>query len=499
RKRSLPYDSDSDSSSSDQPPSKRRRIESIALDYLAGNPIFIFSAALRGPFDNGWVNPWAKPRKHGSNDRQKKEVVVRETPRGKRDGEGRAALFSRYARGDGRGYKRGGDVPETPAAKSTRRLSRAPASLSRQGHTQVPLPGVVVVPESVREEAGASAGIARTRDAHARATRDLRATTASRTRPGPPPATAPTSYVERRLLPRVNTVRASSRASAPPAAKPTDRAAAFKRYSSLQPADKFPFFLPKDDAGAVKVASKQGSRQEITADDHDGTEREDGIEGEREEKEERQPRPPAAPQIQIQIPTQTQTQTRTPPTKPHATILDTAPALTPATANTSAAKPKSRASSTLLNNKSNHLASLRRLTSGKGRNGNGRGSNKGTPSQSQSQAQTPRKVDKQNKEDKQVPSTVVIDKPNTPVQKERPPTIIPGSNESSRSLSLSFLSQSVPARVPAKKDLLQRDQQQVEAQSSPALLLGVYWAAAESDDGVVGVEAAVGGGGGGEW
>lgn len=41
---------------------KRRRIEAIANQYIKlGRAPLIVSAGLRGPFDNGWTNPWAKP------------------------------------------------------------------------------------------------------------------------------------------------------------------------------------------------------------------------------------------------------------------------------------------------------------------------------------------------------------------------------------------------------------------------------------------------------
>ena len=39
---------------------KRRRVENLGRRYLAGEPIFIFSASLKGPFGDGWVNPWGK-------------------------------------------------------------------------------------------------------------------------------------------------------------------------------------------------------------------------------------------------------------------------------------------------------------------------------------------------------------------------------------------------------------------------------------------------------
>lgn len=42
---------------------QRQRIEKLAEAYLRGRPLFIASAALRGPFDEGWKNPWKKKRK----------------------------------------------------------------------------------------------------------------------------------------------------------------------------------------------------------------------------------------------------------------------------------------------------------------------------------------------------------------------------------------------------------------------------------------------------
>lgn len=42
---------------------KRQRIERIAESHQRGNPVFILSASLRGPFEDGWKNPWKKTRK----------------------------------------------------------------------------------------------------------------------------------------------------------------------------------------------------------------------------------------------------------------------------------------------------------------------------------------------------------------------------------------------------------------------------------------------------
>lgn len=53
---------------------KRRRIEKLGESYLQGKPLFIFSASLRGPFDDGWVNPWRKTRKRVPGLTHKKSV-----------------------------------------------------------------------------------------------------------------------------------------------------------------------------------------------------------------------------------------------------------------------------------------------------------------------------------------------------------------------------------------------------------------------------------------
>ncbi|KAJ5990258.1 hypothetical protein N7499_010786 [Penicillium canescens] len=41
---------------------RRRRVEKLAESYLQGKPLFILSASLRGPLEDGWVNPWRKSR-----------------------------------------------------------------------------------------------------------------------------------------------------------------------------------------------------------------------------------------------------------------------------------------------------------------------------------------------------------------------------------------------------------------------------------------------------
>lgn len=54
--------SDKDESIEEQQ-ARRRRIELQAQDYLQGRELFVLSAHLRGPFADGWINPWARKRR----------------------------------------------------------------------------------------------------------------------------------------------------------------------------------------------------------------------------------------------------------------------------------------------------------------------------------------------------------------------------------------------------------------------------------------------------
>lgn len=58
---------------------QRQRIEKLAEAYLQGAPLFILSASLKGPFDQGWVNPWTKKRKSHSAAEDSSDPVVQET------------------------------------------------------------------------------------------------------------------------------------------------------------------------------------------------------------------------------------------------------------------------------------------------------------------------------------------------------------------------------------------------------------------------------------
>lgn len=85
--------SDKDESIEEQQ-ARRRRIELQAQHYLRGRELFVLSAHLRGPFADGWINPWARKRKrnqrrdgagrvHGWIDttREGREVTIPETTR----------------------------------------------------------------------------------------------------------------------------------------------------------------------------------------------------------------------------------------------------------------------------------------------------------------------------------------------------------------------------------------------------------------------------------
>lgn len=59
-----PFEIDDEELGADTPQraAKRRRIEANANRYLQGSTLFIQTASLRGPFTNGWQNPWAKKK-----------------------------------------------------------------------------------------------------------------------------------------------------------------------------------------------------------------------------------------------------------------------------------------------------------------------------------------------------------------------------------------------------------------------------------------------------
>ncbi|KAL4803840.1 hypothetical protein BDV18DRAFT_144536 [Aspergillus unguis] len=66
---------------------QHRRIEKLGGTYLKGAPLFILSASLRGPLDQGWVNPWKKDRRKGASKGHKRpteQPIIPETNSRKR-------------------------------------------------------------------------------------------------------------------------------------------------------------------------------------------------------------------------------------------------------------------------------------------------------------------------------------------------------------------------------------------------------------------------------
>lgn len=56
---------------------KKLRVEILGKQYLEGRPLFIQSAGLRGPFGEGWVNPWAREkRKRGTDDTKRRLEIA---------------------------------------------------------------------------------------------------------------------------------------------------------------------------------------------------------------------------------------------------------------------------------------------------------------------------------------------------------------------------------------------------------------------------------------
>lgn len=54
---------------------KKLRVEILGRQYLEGRPLFIQSAGLRGPFEEGWVNPWAGHKRTRGTDGTKRRLA----------------------------------------------------------------------------------------------------------------------------------------------------------------------------------------------------------------------------------------------------------------------------------------------------------------------------------------------------------------------------------------------------------------------------------------
>lgn len=149
----------------EQRAAKRRRVEAIAAQYLRGRPPIIVTAGLRGPFNNGWKNPWTKPtkgkRRSGSG-KNASTIEARSGPKTKvavlqRDTTGR--------RGSAREKRR--ETVEAPAqslapsiaSPETSRAARDDLSAREQdeslSHVEVP-PSTAPLPDQEENEASTS-------------------------------------------------------------------------------------------------------------------------------------------------------------------------------------------------------------------------------------------------------------------------------------------------------------------------------------------------------
>lgn len=140
--------SDKDESIEEQQ-ARRRRIELQAQHYLRGRELFVLSAHLRGPFADGWINPWARKRKrnqrrygagraHGWIDRreastqERREVTIPETTR-----PSRTWLNTHNAVSSGAGGERSSAPALTPVTKLPKETLPAIAKLNSSSDDKV--------------------------------------------------------------------------------------------------------------------------------------------------------------------------------------------------------------------------------------------------------------------------------------------------------------------------------------------------------------------------
>lgn len=132
--------SDKDESIEEQH-ARRRRIELQAQHYLHGRELFVLSAHLRGPFADGWINPWARKRKRNRNQRRDRthgciekreastlagrEVTIPETTR-----PSRSWLNTHNAVSSGADRERSSSPALTPVAKHPKETLPAIAKLN---------------------------------------------------------------------------------------------------------------------------------------------------------------------------------------------------------------------------------------------------------------------------------------------------------------------------------------------------------------------------------
>lgn len=103
---------------------KKRRIESYAKSYLRGEQLFIVTAQLKGPFENGWQNPWAKSKK-SSDGKPASQRAVAQVATMPAVGNLRPSLFPiKYTLAKPQHISRPCPAEETPTKQPSRRRSK---------------------------------------------------------------------------------------------------------------------------------------------------------------------------------------------------------------------------------------------------------------------------------------------------------------------------------------------------------------------------------------
>lgn len=142
------YPGSDDDESIEEQHARRRRIELQAQHYLHGRELFVLSAHLRGPFADGWINPWARKRKRNRNQcrdrthgwidkreastRERREVTIPETTR-----PSRSWLNTHNAVSSGARRERSSSPALTPVAKHPKETLPAIAKLNPSSDDEV--------------------------------------------------------------------------------------------------------------------------------------------------------------------------------------------------------------------------------------------------------------------------------------------------------------------------------------------------------------------------
>ncbi|MCJ1455065.1 hypothetical protein MMC28_005419 [Mycoblastus sanguinarius] len=119
---------------------KRVRAEILGKQYLEGRPLFILTAGLQGPFDRGWVNPWAsRKRGYGAEDIRRfpeaPKTAAKSLPRHP-EAESEATTARRGSRNDGR-YLQAGEGVNTGAPSASISPEQGRPTAKRRRHQEV--------------------------------------------------------------------------------------------------------------------------------------------------------------------------------------------------------------------------------------------------------------------------------------------------------------------------------------------------------------------------